>query len=113
LSVTGPTLDLSRQTTGDMAIMMRYRIDQAPQAPVTLSVACGPQCGSSLDVGALLNKAPLHEWRTLKVRLACFRAKGAQMDKVTSPFRLETSAPFTLAFTDLKLDYNQGDAVCP
>jgi beta-glucosidase len=113
IEITGPQLDLSRQTTGDMALLIRYRIDQAPGAPVTLSVTCGPKCGAGLDVTSLLSKGPTHEWRTLKVRLACFRSKGAQMERVTSPFRLETTAPFTFTFTDLRLDYNQGDALCP
>jgi beta-glucosidase len=80
---------------------------------VKLSVACGERCGASLDVTPYLSGPPAHEWRTLKVRLACFRAKGAKMDAITSPFRLETSAPLALAFTDIRLDYNQGDAVCP
>ena len=113
LSVTGPAIDLSRQTTGDMAVLMRYRLDAPASGPVKLSVACGERCGASLDVTSYLSGAPLHEWRTLKVRLACFRAKGAKMDAITSPFRLETSAPLALAFTDIRLDYNQGDAVCP
>jgi beta-glucosidase len=97
-----------------MALSIRYRLDASASAPVKLSVACGENCGASLDVTPWLGRAPLHEWRTLKVRLACFRAKGVKMDAITSPFRLETSAPLTLAFTDIRLDYNQGDAVaCP
>ena len=113
LSITGPTIDLSRPTNGDMVVLVRYRLDAPASTPVKLSVTCGERCGASLDVTPWLGRAPLHEWRTLKVRLACFRAKGAKMDAITSPFRLETSAPLTLAFTDIRLDYEQGDAVCP
>jgi beta-glucosidase len=111
--IWGAQIDLSRQATGDMAILMRYRIDAAPAAPVILSMACGTGCGADVDLTPYLAKAPLHQWTTLKVRLACLRAKGVQMDKITSPFQLRTTAPFTFAFTDLRLDYNQGDAVCP
>lgn len=113
VSITGPTLDLSRQTTGDMAVLMRYRLDAPASSPVKLSVACGERCGASVDVTPYLGRAPLHQWRTLKVRLACFRAKGVKMEAITSPFRLEAAAPTTLTFTDIRLDYNQGDAVCP
>jgi beta-glucosidase len=111
--IWGPQIDLSRQATGDMVILMRYRMDAAPAAPVILSMACGTGCGADADLTPYLAKAPLHEWTTLKVRLACLRTKGVQMDKVTTPFQLRTTAPFTFAFTDLRLDYNQGDAVCP
>ena len=41
LRVTGPAIDLSRQTTGDMAILMRYRIDAPAAGAREPVVACG------------------------------------------------------------------------
>lgn len=113
LAVSGPRLDLTRQATGDMALFVRYRLDHPPGGPVILSMTCGPGCGAGVDISPYLAKGATGEWRTLKVRLACLKAKGVQMDQVISPLQLEATAPFALAFTDLRLDYNQGDAVCP
>lgn len=113
VAITGDPVDLTRQTTGDMAVLFRYRVDQAPAGPVTLSVSCGQACGSGVDVTSLFASSPAGQWRTAKVKLSCFRARGAQMDHVTSPFRLATSGRFSLAISDLRLATNDGDAACP
>jgi beta-glucosidase len=113
LSVLGQPVDLSRQTTGDMAVMLRYRVDMTPEKPVTLAIACGESCGAGLDVTSTLSGAKIGEWRTAKIKLSCFMAKGAEMTHVSSPFALSTSGRFALAFTEIRLASNEGDAVCP
>ncbi len=52
LAIHGPAVDLSRQATGDMAVMVRYRIDAAPTGPVTMSIGCSDDasCAGTLDV---------------------------------------------------------------
>ena len=34
-------LDLERQANGDMSLQLQYRVDGAPQGPVTLALGCG------------------------------------------------------------------------
>jgi len=113
LSVTGPQTDLSRQTTGDLALMIRYRLHAAPSAPVTLSVACGDTCGAAVDLTHLLSAAADDQWHVSKIKLTCFRTGGADMSKVTEPFILSTQGTLSLAFTEIRLTTNEGDAVCP
>ncbi len=113
IAITGGPVDLSRQTTGDMALLFRYRVDLAPAAPVKLGVACGDDCSGKLDVTSLISSAPGGGWRTVKVKLSCFRSAGAKMDRVTAPFELSTNGRFSLAFSELRLVSNEGDAICP
>lgn len=113
LNVIGQPVDLSRQTTGDMAVAIRYRVDAAPQKPVTLAIGCGESCGAEVDVTSTFSSAKIGEWRTAKIKLSCFMAKGANMEHVSSPFVLSTTGRFALAFTDIRLASNEGDAVCP
>lgn len=113
LNVIGQPVDLSRQTTGDMAVAIRYRVDAAPQKPVTLAIGCGESCGAEVDVTSTFSSAKIGEWRTAKIKLSCFMAKGANMEHVSSPFALSTTGRFALAFTDIRLASNEGDAVCP
>jgi len=113
VAITGPAADLSRQTTGDMAISVHYRLDTAPTAPVTLSIACGPGCGAGADVTALLSAAPVGQWRTAKFKLSCFKAGAADMTRITSPFRLATAGRLGLSFSEIRLASNEGDAICP
>lgn len=113
LTVLGQPVDLSRQTTGDMAVAIRYRVDAAPQKPVTLAIGCGESCGAEVDVTSTFLGAKIGEWRTAKIKLSCFKAKGADMEHVSSPFALSTTGRFALAFTEIRLASNEGDAVCP
>jgi beta-glucosidase len=45
--------------------------------------------------------------------LSCFKAKGAEMEHISSPFALSTAGRFALAFTEIRLASNEGDAICP
>lgn len=113
LQVMGQAVDLSRQTTGDMAVSIRYRVDVAPEKPVSLAIACGESCGAAVDVTSTFSSGRIGEWRTAKIKLSCFKAKGADMEHVSSPFALSTTGRFALAFTEIRLASNEGDAVCP
>jgi beta-glucosidase len=113
VGVMGSAVDLSRQTTGDMALMFRYRVDAAPKKPVSLSLTCGESCRATVDVTSTLSGAKTGEWRTAKIKLSCFQAKGADMTHVLSPFGLWTTGPLTLSFTEIRLASNEGDAFCP
>jgi len=116
LAVTGGPADLRRQTNGDMALLMRYRVTTAPTGTVRLAVACGPDCGGGVDVTRLLTRsstaAPL-DWQTSKIRLSCFQGAGADMSRVSSPFLLSTTGALSVTISDLRLVPNEGDAVCP
>jgi beta-glucosidase len=113
LTILGQAVDLSRQTTGDMAVMLHYRVDSTPEKPVTLAIACGESCGAGVDVTSTFSSAKIGEWRTAKIKLSCFKAKGVDMTHVSSPFALSTSGRFALSFTEIKLASNEGDASCP
>ncbi len=113
LNILGRPVDLSRQTTGEMAVMIRYRVDASPGKPVSLGIGCGESCGAQVDVTSTFQGAKIGEWRTAKIRLSCFMAKGADMTQVSAPFVLSTAGRFSLAFTEIRLASNEGDATCP
>ena len=101
-------VDLTRQTNGEMALHVRYRVDTPPAGPVRLGVGAGV-----VDVTSLFRGAPVGEWRSVKVRLSCFRDAGADVSAVDQPFNLSTDAAFAVTVEDIRLASNEGDAVCP
>jgi beta-glucosidase len=115
LAIHGPPVDLSRQTTGDMAVMLRYRVESGPTQPVSMSIGCADDnsCAGTLDVTPLMTKTAGAEWRSIKVKLSCFQEVGAKMDHVTAPFVISTKGPFSLSVTEVRLASNEGDAICP
>jgi beta-glucosidase len=113
--LTGPPIDLARQSNADMSLLIEYRLDRKPSAPVYLDMGCGPRCANvgSLQVEALLAQAPLGEWRTLKVNLSCFRDAGADLARVAEPFVLTTDGVFELSLRSVRLETDPADALCP
>ena len=52
---------------------------------------------------AALAAAPLGEWRSYGVSLKCFAAKGADMTRVETPFRLTTDGAARFSLADVRL----------
>ena len=112
--IWGSAVDLSRQANGEMALSFRYRVDAAPTDRVTLAVGAeDPTSRHGLDLTSILTGAPTGQWRTIKVRLSCFRDAGADLTSLERPFQLTTSGRLTLSVSEIRLASNEGDAICP
>ncbi|KRA59644.1 1,4-beta-D-glucan glucohydrolase [Caulobacter sp. Root655] len=101
-------LDLSFQTNADIALLVDYRLDARPAAPVALSIGAG-----KLDVTPVLAASPVGEWKSLKISLKCFQAAGTDVTKVTAPFALSTPGAMTVSLQGVKLTTDPAGAVCP
>jgi beta-glucosidase len=101
-------VDLTRQTNGEMALHVRYRVDTPPAGPVRLGVGA-----DGVDVTSLFRAAPAGQWRSVKIRLSCLRDAGADVSAVDQPFNLSTDAAFAVTVEDIRLASNEGDAICP
>ncbi len=112
VALSGPAIDLTRQANGDVALLIEYRVDGAPTAPVRLGVACGPTCAAGLDLTPTLAQSPLGEWRSVKVKLACFRDAGADLSNVGEPFVLATRGGLSVSLRAVKLSSDPAGAVC-
>jgi beta-glucosidase len=106
-AITGPAVDLGRQSNGELTIAFRYRIDARPSAPVELVSGAG-----RVDISALFAAAPTGEWRTAAVRLSCLRDAGTNVMAVDQPWGLATRGAFAITVEAIRLQPNNGDAVC-
>jgi beta-glucosidase len=106
--LVGPPVDLSRQANGDVTLLMTYRVDERPSAPVRLGLGA-----TALPFDRVLTAVPVGEWRTTKVKLACFRQGGEDLTAVTSPVSFATSGRLALSIGELRLAPNQNDGICP
>jgi beta-glucosidase len=95
---TNAPLDLSRETTGQLSMVIDYRVDSPPTAPVTLSAA-----SAAVPIGGTLRSGPVGEWRTLTVPLGCFAKGGADMSKLSEPVSITTSGQLTLTISDVRV----------
>jgi beta-glucosidase len=104
--ITGPDLALTRETNGDLNLQVTYRVSKAATGPVGLALG-----GGRVNVASLLDKSA--GWHVIRVPLKCFRDAGATVDKVSSPFALDATAPFTVAISDVRLATDPAGATCP
>jgi beta-glucosidase len=85
------------------ALVFDTVVSLAPQAPVVLALADDGEKLFELDLTTTLRAQPLGQRKTIKVPLVCFAAKGADLDRVTMPFSITTTAPFTAAFARIRV----------
>ena len=97
-------LDLSRETNGDVPVVMELRVDALPPGgAATLSAACGEDCSGEVAIGDALAKLPAGEWTRLAVPLKCLRTAGADTARLRMPFALQAAPGTRLALAEVSL----------
>ena len=93
-------LDLSRESSGDVSLVVEYRIDTAPTGSVDLALG-----GQRLPVAGALRAAGTGRWSELAIPLSCFAKAGADITRVAVPFTLSTTGQLGLTVSDIRLAY--------
>jgi beta-glucosidase len=91
-------LDISRETNAQLSLVVDYRVQDGPTAPVRIGME-----GAFVPVTNALKNAPKGAWQTLAIPLGCFARAGADMQKITTPFVLNTSGRLTIAVSGLTI----------
>ena len=96
--VTHAPIDISRETNGDVLLLVTMRYDEKASAPIKFSMRCGPGCGGEIAPGGL-NALNVGQWQTVGVSLKCFANAGADVSKLNAPFQISTtgSVKFSLS----------------
>lgn len=95
---THAPIDISRETNGDVLLLVTMRYDEKPSAPVTFSMQCGPGCGGAVTPDGL-DALPVGEWQTVGLSLKCFANAGADVSKLDAPFQISTSGAVTFSLS--------------
>ncbi|MGP7795442.1 glycoside hydrolase family 3 N-terminal domain-containing protein [Sphingomonas sp. CLY1604] len=80
-------IDLTRESNGQLSLIVDYRVTAAPAGEVTLGIADTAKTVTVPMTGAMT----VGDWTTAAVPLRCFADKGIAMDKVTQPFVLAST----------------------
>jgi beta-glucosidase len=95
-------LDLNREFTGQLSLVIDYRVDRRPTAPVTLRMQSGTAAGASVPITGILRSAPLGQWQTLTLPLGCF-GQGLDPTKISAPLVIETAGQLGIALSDVRV----------
>lgn len=93
-------IDLTRETNGQLSVLIDYRMPAKIDGAVTLSLASATKVAT---VPLALRAAVPGAWAQLAVPLRCFAEGGADMAKVTQPFVLSTAAALKIDISDVRI----------
>jgi len=96
-------LDLTRESNGDVQLLLTVRRSGAISGPVGLAIGCGQGCEGRLDLAATLGAIGEDEWQTIGVPLKCFAAAGADLSKIERLPVLESSNALDLSVSRIAL----------
>ena len=96
--VAAQPLDISREANGELSLVVEYRVDAKPTAPVTLGME-----GQAVPIAGYLRAAPPGQWQTLAVPLRCLARAGVDMQRVAVPFRISTAGRLSMAVSDVRI----------
>ena len=83
-------VNMAKLEKGHGALVFDVRVVEPPTGEVALRMDCGWPCSGSLEVGGFLDSLALEEWLRVAVPLSCFKAAGADMRTIDTPFLLAT-----------------------
>ncbi|MBX7494309.1 exo 1,3/1,4-beta-D-glucan glucohydrolase [Qipengyuania sp. 6B39] len=96
-------IDISRETNGDMLLLSTVRRDSSITDALSMSMRCdGNPCDNSVPI-AEFGRLAEREWTTLGIPLKCFRAAGADMGRISSPFRITINQAAALSISRVAL----------
>jgi beta-glucosidase len=101
--------ELTRETNGDVMLVLTVRVDAPVKGEVSVGVGCGPGCGAKLPLTDTLAGLEPGRWTTLGIPLKCFAAAGADTSKLDTLLSLQAKGPAQLSLSKVALGA-QGDA---
>ena len=100
--VTHAPIDVSRETNGDVLLLVTMRYDQLSNAPIKLSMRCGEGCSGQIAPVAL-SKLEVGKWQTVGVPIKCFANAGADVSKLDAPFQISTNGSVNFSLSRVAL----------
>jgi beta-glucosidase len=97
------TLNLTEVSDLNGAVMVEFMVNKKPRGKVFQRMDCGWPCHGVQDVTKMFRSAPAGEWVTRGISLKCFKAVGADLNRVETPFLLTTNSSFAVTISDVRI----------
>ncbi|MES3150793.1 glycoside hydrolase family 3 protein [Sphingomonas faeni] len=94
------SIDVTRESNGQLSLLMDYRVTTAPTGEVTLGMTGGKTTTVPIT-GAV--KLPGSDWRQIAVPLRCFAAGGVDMAQVSKPVTLATTGALGIDVSSIRI----------
>ena len=94
---------MSRETNGDVMLLVRLRRDGDVPKDLSIGVGCGAGCRGLVPFADTLQSVPAGKWQVVGVPLKCFTKGGADISKVNETLIIETEGKLDLSLSQVKL----------
>ena len=105
--------DLSAYAANKAALVVDFKLNQAPASAVTIGMSCGTDCETDIDVTAALKAATPDAWQTLAIPLSCYSNARIKMDMVVAPFVIGTDGALDITLYNLRIEQADQTITCP
>ena len=82
----------------DGALQFDTIVSAAPKGRVTVSIGA-----AALDLTGVFQRLAGKQKQTVRIPLACFNAKGADLARIDTPFAVDSDGPFSAAFANIQI----------
>ncbi|MFC3581611.1 glycoside hydrolase family 3 protein [Sphingomonas hylomeconis] len=97
-------LDLTRESNGELSLVVDLRVDRAPSTAVSLGMVSNDGKAVTVPITKTLAAAAPGVWQQVIVPLQCFANRGIDMAHVTAPLVIATSGTLGLSLSDARID---------
>jgi beta-glucosidase len=111
LLIQGNPVDLTRQSTADMAIQIDYKVVKVGQGLTQLYLDCAG-CDAQLDISDSFKQKVGQGWQQAQIKLSCFGLSNSALSKINIPFGLRSEQGTTVQLKEIKIVSNEGAASC-
>ena len=100
---THEPIDISRQTNGDVLLLVTMRRESGSIPKATLTMTSSSGISPDVSFGPTIASLKSGQWATLGVPLKCFAKSGMDMTKIITPFRLSAYGPLNISLSRVAL----------
>ena len=97
------SVDVSRETNGDVMLVVRLRRDADAPKDVKVGMSCGAGCGGSIPFAEALSGIPAGKWQSIGISLKCFAKAGTDVSKVNEALALSSEGKLDVSLSQVKL----------
>ncbi len=95
--------DLRAYAEADSQLTVLVKRQGDVPVEVMLSMACGEDCGGSVNISTALAAMPDDQWQPLAVNLSCLQQQGLNLGQVFQVLSVQTSGKLTLSLADARI----------
>lgn len=97
-------LDLTRESNGELSLVVDVRVDRAATAPVLIGMVSNDGKAVTVPITRAIATGKAGDWQQVVVPLQCFARRGVDMSQVTAPFVIATDGKLGLSISDVAID---------